>query len=98
MRAPCSAETGAVGSGTYHLDSVGPFPTLPQTPGRDYRSHTALARHRKEKHLEWGEHESHSANEECSLQVIPRLMYLALRLAAASDSWEAEEGALSRAA
>lgn len=35
---------------------------------RDYRSHTALARHRKEKHLEWSEHEYHSANEECSLQ------------------------------
>lgn len=35
---------------------------------RDYRSHTALARHRKGKHEDWGAHESHSANDQCSLQ------------------------------
>jgi len=35
---------------------------------RDYRSHTALARHRKDKHSEWGKHQAHSANEDCSLQ------------------------------
>ena len=35
---------------------------------RDYRSHTALARHRKEKHDKWPKHTSHAADEACKLQ------------------------------
>lgn len=35
---------------------------------KDYRSHTALAKHRRDKHMEWAKHQAHGAGENCSLQ------------------------------
>jgi hypothetical protein len=51
---------------------------------RDYRSHTALARHRKEKHGDWAKHTSHAANEDCRLTQ-PAVVEMCLAVLPASD-------------